>query len=113
MDEKNLLEKSSGSPDAEAPDPFNVENLRISQDFAAAAGVKQVIAMSKLAIICIRAYQWFISPMLHTLMPVRTGCRFPRTCSEYFVHALKDEGFTSGIRSGAARIIQCHPLKHS
>ena len=27
-----------------APDPFNPESLRISQDFAAAAGVKQVLA---------------------------------------------------------------------
>ncbi len=33
-----------GTKSESAPDPFNPESLRISQDFAAAAGVKQVLA---------------------------------------------------------------------
>ena len=33
-----------GASKTPAPDPFDPESLRISQDFAAAAGVKQVLA---------------------------------------------------------------------
>ena len=61
--------------------------------------------MTKILIIIIRFYQYFISPLLGN------RCRFLPTCSEYFVEALKSQGLIIGIKLGLKRILKCHPFK--
>ena len=61
--------------------------------------------MTKILIITIRFYQYFISPLLGN------RCRFLPTCSEYFVEALKTQGLIIGIKLGIKRILRCHPFK--
>ena len=51
----------------------------------------------------IRAYQYFVSPML---MPI---CRFFPTCSEYANEAIRCHGAFRGSLLAAKRITCCHP----
>ena len=61
--------------------------------------------MTKILILIIKFYKYFISPLLGS------RCRFLPTCSEYFIEALKIHGFNKGIVLGAKRIFKCHPFK--
>ena len=61
--------------------------------------------MTKILIFIITIYQYLISPLLGS------RCRFLPTCSEYFIEALKTQGFTVGIKLGVKRILKCHPFK--
>ena len=61
--------------------------------------------MTKIFILIIKIYQYFISPLLGS------RCRFLPTCSEYFIEALKTQGLTKGIKLGLKRILKCHPFK--
>ena len=61
--------------------------------------------MTKIFILIIKIYQYFISPLLGS------RCRFLPTCSEYFIEALKTQGLTIGIKLGLKRISKCHPFK--
>jgi len=61
--------------------------------------------MSKLLIIIIKFYKYFISPLLGN------KCRFLPTCSEYFIEALQEYGSVKGIELGLKRILKCHPFK--
>ena len=61
--------------------------------------------MSKLLIIIIKFYKYFISPLLGN------KCRFFPTCSEYFIEALQEYGFFKGVTLGLKRILKCHPFK--
>ncbi len=61
--------------------------------------------MSKLLIIIIKFYQFFISPVLGN------KCRFFPTCSEYFIEALQKFGLFKGSELGIKRILRCHPFK--
>ncbi len=54
--------------------------------------------------ICIRSYQWFVSPLLPRC------CRFVPTCSAYALQAVDRHGVVRGLRLGALRILRCHPL---
>ena len=47
----------------------------------------------------------FVSPLLGS------RCRFLPTCSEYFIEALKTQGFKKGFLLGTKRIFKCHPFK--
>ncbi|MDR3242478.1 MAG: membrane protein insertion efficiency factor YidD [Clostridiales Family XIII bacterium] len=60
--------------------------------------------MAKFAIIVIKGYQKFISPLFS---PV---CRFYPTCSAYFIQALGKYGFLKGSFLGMKRILKCHPF---
>jgi len=60
--------------------------------------------MSKLAVIIIRFYQIFISPLLGP------ACRFQPSCSQYAIEALRKHGFWKGSWLAARRILRCHPL---
>ena len=60
--------------------------------------------MSKLLIIIIKFYKYFISPLLGN------KCRFFPTCSEYFIEALQEYGFFKGVTLGLKRILKCHPF---
>ena len=61
--------------------------------------------MIKILIFIIKFYQYFISPLFGN------KCRFLPTCSEYFIEALKTQGFKKGFVLGAKRILKCHPFK--
>ena len=61
--------------------------------------------MTKILILIIKFYKYFISPMLGN------RCRFLPTCSEYFIEALKTQGLGKGFTLGIKRILKCHPFR--
>ncbi len=61
--------------------------------------------MTKILILIIKFYKYFFSPLLGS------RCRFFPTCSEYFIEALKTQGFKKGFILGTKRILKCHPFK--
>ena len=61
--------------------------------------------MTKILILIIKFYKYLISPLLGN------RCRFLPTCSEYFIEALKTQGFKKGFILGTKRILKCHPFK--
>ena len=61
--------------------------------------------MTKILILIIKIYQYFVSPLLGN------RCRFFPTCSEYYIEALKTQGLLAGLKLGAKRILKCHPFK--
>ena len=52
----------------------------------------------------IRAYKYFISPML----PM--ACRFEPSCSRYAVEAIETHGALKGLYLGLRRLLRCHPI---
>tara|TARA_B100001059_G_scaffold204592_1_gene213983 strand:- start:278 stop:529 length:252 start_codon:yes stop_codon:yes gene_type:complete len=61
--------------------------------------------MTKILILIIKFYKYFISPILGN------RCRFLPTCSDYFIEALKAKGLKEGLILGLKRILKCHPFK--
>lgn len=61
--------------------------------------------MRKVAIFCIRLYQWSISPL------IPPHCRYYPSCSEYAVVALQRHGIRTGIFLSIRRILRCHPFR--
>lgn len=51
----------------------------------------------------VRAYQWFISPLLGP------RCRFLPSCSHYSLEALETHGLVCGMRLSLRRLGRCHP----
>ena len=60
--------------------------------------------MKTLLILCVRAYQVLLSPLL----PANT-CRFYPTCSHYSIDALRKYGALKGVWLSLKRIAKCHP----
>jgi putative membrane protein insertion efficiency factor len=60
-------------------------------------------ALAGLCILCIRAYQWTIAPLLPR------SCRFAPSCSEYAAEALWRHGPAAGLWLALCRILRCHP----
>lgn len=54
-------------------------------------------------ILLVRAYQFFISPLLGR------NCRFEPTCSRYMIESVQKYGVLRGTAKGIARIGRCHP----
>ena len=61
--------------------------------------------LSKILILIIKLYKYFISPYFPA------SCRYLPTCSEYFIDSLKINGFFKGSFLGIKRILRCHPVK--
>ena len=59
--------------------------------------------MRALLIALIRAYQWFISPLLGP------HCRFYPSCSQYAREALERHGTLRGSGLALRRLLRCHP----
>ena len=57
-----------------------------------------------LLIFIIKAYQFFLSPIL------KANCRYLPTCSEYSINALKEYGLGKGVYYSLKRILKCHPF---
>ena len=67
--------------------------------------------MKKLALLCIRFYQRWLSfdtGALRYLFPSPT-CRFTPRCSEYTYQAVVKYGILRGLTLGFKRILRCHP----
>ena len=60
--------------------------------------------MKKIAILIIKFYRLFISP----LKP--PTCRFVPTCSEYALQAIEKYGIRRGGSKAVGRILRCHPF---
>jgi putative membrane protein insertion efficiency factor len=60
--------------------------------------------MKKIAIMLIKGYRLFISP----LKP--PTCRFVPTCSEYALQAIEKHGTIRGGIMAVRRILRCHPF---
>lgn len=60
--------------------------------------------MKKLLLLCIRAYQKYISPLK------RPTCRFYPTCSAYAMEAIEKKGALVGSIMAIKRILRCHPF---
>jgi putative membrane protein insertion efficiency factor len=60
--------------------------------------------MKRLAILFIRFYRKFISPLLPP------SCRFYPTCSQYGLTAIERHGFWRGGYYTVKRICKCHPF---
>ena len=63
-----------------------------------------MVAMRKLLMWTIRAYQLVLSPMLGP------RCRFYPTCSAYMKEAIETHGVVRGLGLGLRRLGRCHPF---
>lgn len=59
--------------------------------------------------ILIRGYQLFLSPIIHSVVPVQGGCRFHPTCSSYAKEAVGQHGIFFGSWLMLKRVSRCHP----
>ena len=57
-----------------------------------------------LLIFIIKAYQFFLSPIL------KANCRYLPSCSEYSIIAFKKYGLIKGFYYSLKRILKCHPF---
>ena len=62
--------------------------------------------MKSLALVPIRLYQRWISPVL----PRR--CRYHPTCSAYAVQAIESFGILRGLVLATWRVLRCNPFSH-
>ena len=58
--------------------------------------------ISKLIMIVIKGYQFFISPI------IGPRCRFAPTCSQYALESFEKHGFFRGLVLSLKRIGKCH-----
>ncbi|MBI5971104.1 MAG: membrane protein insertion efficiency factor YidD [Deltaproteobacteria bacterium] len=56
-----------------------------------------------LILLIIRAYKYFISPLLPP------SCRFYPSCSDYAADAVSAHGAIRGTYYGVRRLLKCHP----
>ena len=61
------------------------------------------LPLAWIGIVPVRAYQWFISPLLPP------NCRYEPTCSAYAVEALQRHGLLRGSWLTLRRLLRCHP----
>lgn len=59
--------------------------------------------LQRLIILCVRAYQTGLSPLLGQ------RCRYHPTCSAYTAEAVTQHGALHGLRLAASRLTRCHP----
>ncbi|MFP4057286.1 MAG: membrane protein insertion efficiency factor YidD [Candidatus Brocadiia bacterium] len=59
--------------------------------------------MRRLALLVLRAYRRFLSPLLGP------RCRFEPTCSAYAIEAIRRKGLLRGSLKALWRLLRCHP----
>lgn len=64
---------------------------------------KRVNFISRLLMVPVYLYQWFISPLKGPT------CRHVPSCSSYSIEALRRHGPWQGLRLGTERILRCRP----
>ena len=60
--------------------------------------------IKKLLIIPIKAYKYFISPLM------APSCRFHPSCSDYAEEAIEARGAARGVLLATGRLLRCNPL---
>jgi len=60
--------------------------------------------MRALALVPLRFYKRFLSPLLPPM------CRFDPTCSIYMMQAIEKHGTLRGVWLGMRRLSRCHPF---
>ena len=55
-------------------------------------------------------YKRVLGPALHVLSPMRGGCPYQPTCSEYAALAFAEHGWLRGGAMAAWRLLRCNPL---
>jgi putative membrane protein insertion efficiency factor len=60
-------------------------------------------AFAWIGIVPVRAYRWFISPLLPP------SCRYEPTCSAYAIEAFQRHGLLRGSWLTGRRLLHCHP----
>ena len=66
--------------------------------------------MKKVFIFIITFYQKVISPLVHQLLGVKSGCRYNKTCSVYAKEAIEQYGVGKGALLSIKRIFSCQPF---
>ena len=59
--------------------------------------------MRRILILLIRAYRYFISPL------IGPNCRFTPSCSEYAMLAISKHGVARGAMLSFNRVLRCNP----
>jgi uncharacterized protein len=60
--------------------------------------------MNTLAIVLVKFYRRWVSPMLPP------ACRFTPSCSQYSLEAFTKYGFGRGLWLTVRRVLRCHPF---
>lgn len=60
--------------------------------------------LSRLLILCVRAYQTALAPLIGPC------CRFTPSCSEYCIGAIRTHGPWRGLWLACRRLLRCHPF---
>jgi uncharacterized protein len=60
--------------------------------------------LRRFALLLLRSYKRFLSPLLPPM------CRFEPTCSVYTMHAVEKYGVARGVWLGVRRLARCHPF---
>jgi len=55
-------------------------------------------------------YKTIVSPLLHQLLGIKTGCRNNPTCSDYAKEVIEQYGVGKGSILSLRRILTCQPL---
>ena len=66
--------------------------------------------MKYVLVILLSIYQKIISPILHTLLGIKSGCRNYPTCSAYATEVIMEQGAGKGTMLALRRIINCQPF---
>ncbi len=66
-------------------------------------------AAQGILVLCVRLYQWVLSPAKVFLFGPLGRCRFTPCCSEYAIEALRRHGALAGSWAALKRIGRCHP----
>ena len=64
---------------------------------------KPMDLLTWLLVMLVRLYQRFISPL------TPPSCRYPPTCSQYAIEALRKYGPFKGLWLAVKRLLRCHP----
>lgn len=67
--------------------------------------------MKTIAVLLIKIYKMFISPILVSVLG--HGCRYSPTCSTYAVNSIEKYGIITGGRKSIKRIISCNSFVKS
>ena len=66
--------------------------------------------MKSIFIFVITFYQKIISPLVHQLLGVKSGCRYDKSCSVYAKEAIEQYGVGKGFILSVRRLVNCQPF---
>jgi putative membrane protein insertion efficiency factor len=66
--------------------------------------------MKRVLITLINFYQRIISPLLHQLLGIQSGCRRTPTCSAYAKEVISEYGIGKGLLLAVNRVLNCQPF---